>query len=86
VALQIRRALAAAVFSDPNCFRRLALQPLRAVVSMTREPYWDTEKLAEAAATELLKHGGNKRDLDLLWEHFRKIAEPETRSQTEIPE
>ena len=41
--------------------------------------FWSPERLERAAFSELLRHGGNKRDLGLLHEHFRKIAEEKFR-------
>ena len=36
--------------------------------------YWTAEKLEEAAASELLSHGGSRNELSRLREHFRKRA------------
>ncbi len=36
---------------------------MRSMVSMT---FWTDEKLLEAAAAELMRHGGTKRDSELL--------------------
>jgi len=45
--------------------------------------FWNSEHLQQAAISELLRHGGNKRDLDLLRQQFRKADE--NNSGTEIP-
>ena len=37
--------------------------------------YWTAEKLEEAAARELLSHGGSRDELSRLREYFRKRAQ-----------
>jgi hypothetical protein len=44
--------------------------------------FWTDEKLLEAAIAELLVHGGNKADIDLLRAEFDKANK--TNKQTEL--
>jgi hypothetical protein len=46
----------------------------------------ERQRLERAALDELLRHGGNKDDVEKLREHFRTAVEPENPPGPEIPE